>query len=121
VLVCPSDSGLSSPAVAQKAGTSNYYGMTSYRFNHSALRYYSGDIGSDGVFLLPDYGSVQILAITDGTSSTILFGESSNFDPNWPQWSSCWFTFENQPLERSDEMTEMACFLAYPLILSERS
>src|SRR5262249_9635936 len=32
-------------------------------------------------------GSIRILSITDGTSNTILCGESSTFDPNWPQYA----------------------------------
>src|SRR5262249_7698341 len=44
------------------------------------------------------YVSVQITAIADGTSNTILFGEFSNFDPNWPQYASFLGSPANFPL-----------------------
>jgi prepilin-type processing-associated H-X9-DG protein len=84
VLACPSDNGIPSPGVVQDPHNGNYWSVTSYRFN------YSGEIfdliTDDGVIQYNK--SVQIMAITDGTSNTILFGEFYNFDPNWPQWVS---------------------------------
>src|SRR5262249_26816172 len=66
-----------------------------------------GSVGGEGmpplqgVIVSPGYynsGSVQITAITDGTSNTILFGEFSNFDPNWPQYASSQGSPANYPL-----------------------
>jgi prepilin-type N-terminal cleavage/methylation domain-containing protein/prepilin-type processing-associated H-X9-DG protein len=99
VLVCPSDSGLPSPAVVQDPTTGYYFGMTSYRSNISGLIYTDSDFGSDGVLVNDslDYGPVQITAITDGTSNTILFGEFSNLDSNWPQYASIFGYPANYP------------------------
>jgi prepilin-type processing-associated H-X9-DG protein len=46
----------------------------------------------------PWWGPVQITTITDGTSNTILFGECSNFDPNWPQYAPALGYPANYPL-----------------------
>jgi prepilin-type N-terminal cleavage/methylation domain-containing protein/prepilin-type processing-associated H-X9-DG protein len=96
VLACPSDSGIPSPAVVQDPGTNTYYGVASYRCNVSG---YSAT-GTDGIFGYnnPPPAPVQITAITDGSSNTILFGEFSNFDPNWPQYASLLGSPANYPL-----------------------
>jgi prepilin-type N-terminal cleavage/methylation domain-containing protein/prepilin-type processing-associated H-X9-DG protein len=102
VLVCPSDSGLLSPAVVQWSGTNCYWGMTSYRGNFASMPVPTALL-IDGVIICANDDSsppIQILGITDGTSNTILFGEASNFDPNWPQWTaflSDWGNEPNQP------------------------
>jgi prepilin-type N-terminal cleavage/methylation domain-containing protein/prepilin-type processing-associated H-X9-DG protein len=93
ILACPSDSGIPSPPVVQDPrGSGVYYAVTSYRPNCSALRVTDSNFGTDGVLVEPPWwggnGSVQITAITDGTSNTILFGELSNFEPNWPQYQA---------------------------------
>jgi prepilin-type processing-associated H-X9-DG protein len=41
--------------------------------------------------------SIQVLAITDGTSNTILFGEASNFEPKWPQYAPSLGSAVNTP------------------------
>jgi prepilin-type N-terminal cleavage/methylation domain-containing protein/prepilin-type processing-associated H-X9-DG protein len=93
ILVCPSDAGIPSPPVVQWAGTNFYFGLTSYRGNTSGRSLLDPQWGKDGVLLpdrdiVPGTSPVTIAAITDGTSSTILFGEFSNFDPNWPAYAS---------------------------------
>jgi prepilin-type N-terminal cleavage/methylation domain-containing protein/prepilin-type processing-associated H-X9-DG protein len=92
ILACPSDSGIPSPPVFAD-GFGNYWGVTSYRPNGGGLSVLDPNFGTDGVILLTGVPYVQtspvrILAITDGTSNTILFGEFSNFDPNWPPYAS---------------------------------
>jgi prepilin-type N-terminal cleavage/methylation domain-containing protein/prepilin-type processing-associated H-X9-DG protein len=99
VFACPSDSGIPSPPVVQQPFNNSYFAATSYRPNTSRFpandpSWVSG-AGTDGVVV--SYGSpsgpVQIMAITDGTSNTILFGESSNFDPSWPQYQALMVSF----------------------------
>jgi prepilin-type N-terminal cleavage/methylation domain-containing protein/prepilin-type processing-associated H-X9-DG protein len=80
VFACPSDNGIPIPATVQQPGTNNYFPVTSYLPNCSALE----PFGQDGVILFN--GVVQISGITDGTSNTLLFGETANFNPNWPQY-----------------------------------
>jgi prepilin-type N-terminal cleavage/methylation domain-containing protein/prepilin-type processing-associated H-X9-DG protein len=88
VLVCPSDSGIPSPAVAQYGN--NYVGVTSYRPNGGGLSAGDPRYDSDGVIIYFSFGEspITIVGVTDGTSNTILFGEFSNYDPNWPQYLS---------------------------------
>jgi prepilin-type N-terminal cleavage/methylation domain-containing protein/prepilin-type processing-associated H-X9-DG protein len=89
-MVCPSDSGVSSSLlVAAAPGATVYFPSTSYRSNYGSLD--SNDPGwsgtPDGIMVDSWRSPIQITNITDGSSNTILFGESSNFDPNWqPQW-----------------------------------
>jgi prepilin-type N-terminal cleavage/methylation domain-containing protein/prepilin-type processing-associated H-X9-DG protein len=83
VMVCPSDVGpASSPVWDGSFLDLNVGGWSSYRANGG------GKIDSpalDGVILRNQSSigaPVQILAITDGTSSTIMFGEFFNYCPN---------------------------------------
>lgn len=89
VLLCPSDGSLRSPAVVNVAGT--MCSLTSYRGNISGLPYYALHYGNDGVICnVP----VNINHITDGASNTILFGETTGVDPNWPRYeqANCGFS-----------------------------
>jgi prepilin-type N-terminal cleavage/methylation domain-containing protein/prepilin-type processing-associated H-X9-DG protein len=93
VLVCPSDAGLPSPPVVSFSGVLNGpYGVSSYRPNSSALSITDSYFGTDGVIgqgqNAGGYYSVSIPAITDGTSSTIMWGEYSSFDPGWLQYAN---------------------------------
>jgi prepilin-type N-terminal cleavage/methylation domain-containing protein/prepilin-type processing-associated H-X9-DG protein len=113
-LSCPSDSGIPSPAVVT---TDNVYftAVTSYRGNYGSLEI-PADIGSnspnpgqfgwgsvtDGVVVETSNGGwgkgpISITTITDGSSNTFLFGETSNFDPNWGAYTSYFGSTANYP------------------------
>jgi prepilin-type N-terminal cleavage/methylation domain-containing protein/prepilin-type processing-associated H-X9-DG protein len=85
ILFCPSDDIPAQPV--QLPGTNFYYGIASYRGNSSGLSYLDSNFGNDGVFINGPT-PVRITGIRDGTSNTILFGEYSNNEPNWPAYGS---------------------------------
>ena len=66
---CPSD-----PAGGAMATSTNWIGITNYGL-------------SSGIYDCCENTHRPILAITDGTSSTIMIGEKDNSDPNWPLFS----------------------------------
>jgi prepilin-type processing-associated H-X9-DG protein len=80
----------SPPLVQAAPNASVYFPSTSYRSNYGSLDPYApGWSGTpDGIMVDSWSGPIQITGITDGSSNTILFGESSTFDPNWPQYSA---------------------------------
>jgi prepilin-type N-terminal cleavage/methylation domain-containing protein/prepilin-type processing-associated H-X9-DG protein len=97
VFSCPSDRGIPTPAiVSSPAGLLPPFrsgvlcGITSYKpnvqSNPVAILGLVPSGGGDGVILYK--GSVNMVSITDGTSSTILFGEFSNYEPNWPPYAA---------------------------------
>jgi prepilin-type N-terminal cleavage/methylation domain-containing protein/prepilin-type processing-associated H-X9-DG protein len=89
VLLCPSDSLEYPPLVYQ----ANFVGQWSWGNGTYSVGCYGGNAGTvgftfltappsrDGVFF--DYSHVRIADITDGTSSTFLFGERSHRDANF--------------------------------------
>ena len=97
VLVCPADT-LPSPPIVQifapgalaVAPEGIYSSLTSYGPN-TGTRGFASKFGAppidDGVFLVLTTQPVRIADITDGTSSTLLFGEAYHRDPLWKTFS----------------------------------
>jgi prepilin-type N-terminal cleavage/methylation domain-containing protein/prepilin-type processing-associated H-X9-DG protein len=96
--ICPADA-LPNPPIAQIYGPGQfpdnpdavYSSLASYGPNTGTrgwASFYDPPKIEDGVFLVVNYSkSVRIAGITDGTSSTILFGESYHSDPLWKTFS----------------------------------
>jgi prepilin-type N-terminal cleavage/methylation domain-containing protein/prepilin-type processing-associated H-X9-DG protein len=91
VLACPSDQ-LPSPPTTFLSMASWYLGLTSYVGNAQ------GVAADDGVFVSSVNPPVSLLGITDGTSNTILFGERSSYDPNWPAYQAAVPSWQNVSL-----------------------
>ncbi len=91
--VCPSDIIPQNPYM-QNATT--YYGITSYGGNGGTQSYDPQFATNDGVFFVigpgsqtaPNGKAIRISDITDGTSSTVLFGERSHLDTNNDTYST---------------------------------
>jgi prepilin-type processing-associated H-X9-DG protein len=87
ILLCPSDAlpnpVVSFPLTGDWDWGSGTYGLGSYGGNagKTASTGLSDPPSRDGVFL--DEGQVGLANITDGTSSTLLFGERSHRDPEY--------------------------------------
>jgi prepilin-type N-terminal cleavage/methylation domain-containing protein/prepilin-type processing-associated H-X9-DG protein len=85
-LLCPSDTIGQNPVV----NNGLYYALTSYGGNGGTRSYDPQFASNDGIFFVIGPGSqtapsgspVCIANVTDGLSSTLLFGERSHFDPN---------------------------------------
>jgi prepilin-type N-terminal cleavage/methylation domain-containing protein/prepilin-type processing-associated H-X9-DG protein len=96
-LVCPADSLPSPVAEINAPGTRPGYpdgiygGLTSYGPNTGRRGWaslFDPPQIDDGVFLVLSYTKrIRIADITDGTSSTILFGEAYHSDPLWKTFS----------------------------------
>jgi len=96
-LLCPSEPESENPLhyTTRLTGSSmdRYIKVTSYAGNAGTRSYHpdSGFLQTDGVFFGAGPGSqpdpnqepVRLADITDGTSSTLLFGERSRWDPNY--------------------------------------
>lgn len=78
IYVCPSDAAMASPPVGQY--NSLYFGLTSYGGCAGTSATTTNGLQSlqNGVFYMNS--SVTILAITDGTSNTLFFGERSRLN-----------------------------------------
>jgi prepilin-type N-terminal cleavage/methylation domain-containing protein/prepilin-type processing-associated H-X9-DG protein len=96
--LCPSDFSTESAngiyPFTPSSGPVQYYGATSYRANGGSRPIFATSATNDGVFMCigpaarkastAPTGSTQSIAkITDGTSNTVLFGESEHFDRNF--------------------------------------
>jgi prepilin-type N-terminal cleavage/methylation domain-containing protein/prepilin-type processing-associated H-X9-DG protein len=86
-----------------------YSSLTSYGPNTGTrgwASYFDQPMIDDGVFLCINYTQpIRIADITDGTSSTILFGEAYHRDPLWKTFSDQCMWDASQHL---DDMTQMA-------------
>jgi prepilin-type processing-associated H-X9-DG protein/prepilin-type N-terminal cleavage/methylation domain-containing protein len=116
-LVCPADA-LPTPAIAQLVPPGQfgyldglYSSLTSYGPN-TGTRGWASAYGppkiDDGVFLVNNSAQpVRIAEITDGTSSTILFGEGYHRDPLWKPFSDqCQWTAS----QNLDDLSIMAAW-----------
>lgn len=96
-LLCPSEpeseNPLYYPAQLTGSSTDRYINVTNYAGNAGTRSYHpsSGLITTDGIFFMAGPGSqpeanqkpVRLADITDGTSSTFLFGERNRWDTNY--------------------------------------
>jgi prepilin-type N-terminal cleavage/methylation domain-containing protein/prepilin-type processing-associated H-X9-DG protein len=116
-LVCPADA-LPSPAIAQVSPPGLYGNPDPSYCSLSSYGPNSGTKGcaslvdpvkaDDGVFLtLTPTQAVRMAGITDGTSSTILFGEGYHRDPLWKTLSDQCLSAPSQPL---GDMSQIAAW-----------
>ena len=113
ILVCPSDSAMPNPPV-QQSGTL-YFGLSSYGgcSGTSATNTNGNSMLKNGIFYMNS--SIRITDITDGTTSTLMFGERSRL--NLPATSSstalggyCWvnqFAQEDNTMNSSEPIEGM--------------
>jgi prepilin-type processing-associated H-X9-DG protein/prepilin-type N-terminal cleavage/methylation domain-containing protein len=117
ILICPADA-LPTSAIAQLAAPGLYPGfsdgiyssLTSYGPNTGSRgwpSYFDSPKIDDGVFLVNSTQPVRIADITDGTSSTILFGEAYHSDPLWKTFSDQCMWNASQNL---DDLSQMAAW-----------
>jgi prepilin-type processing-associated H-X9-DG protein/prepilin-type N-terminal cleavage/methylation domain-containing protein len=85
VLLCPSDPRPDLvyfvPVVPQYAYASGFYGLSTYGGNAGIRSFPKGLATRDGVFFQDS--RIRMADVTDGTSSTFLFGERSYSDPEF--------------------------------------
>jgi prepilin-type N-terminal cleavage/methylation domain-containing protein/prepilin-type processing-associated H-X9-DG protein len=113
VLACPSDQ-LPSPPTTYDSVFQAYVGVTSYVGN-------IGDFtpGLQGAFYFnnQNYGMApptSLTAITDGTSSTVLFGERSNYNPFWTAFTNATGFFPGVPFYARVSTWGTAGEISYP-------
>jgi prepilin-type N-terminal cleavage/methylation domain-containing protein/prepilin-type processing-associated H-X9-DG protein len=126
-LVCPADAlpnppivQLDPPGVYAAYPDGIFSSLTSYGPN-TGTRGWAGQYDppniDDGVFLIT-LQPVRITDITDGTSSTILFGEAYHRDPLWKTFSDrCMFAAS----QNLDDLSTMAAWLWYDTVARNAS
>jgi prepilin-type N-terminal cleavage/methylation domain-containing protein/prepilin-type processing-associated H-X9-DG protein len=83
ILICPSDFLVRQQSQFTSGGTVFWFGMNSYGGNGGTRSWFVDiNYSNDGVFYLNS--QVGFKDITDGTSSTFLFGERFHKDDNYP-------------------------------------
>lgn len=97
--LCPSDQLPDTPVPFPETGTPNeYYGGTSYRANGGTRPIFATSSTNDGMFMAtgtaarrasgaPVGTQVTMSMVLDGTSNTILFGESYHLDLNFDSFT----------------------------------
>jgi prepilin-type processing-associated H-X9-DG protein len=116
-LICPADALPTSPIAQLLAPGANpsfpdgiYSSLTSYGPNTGTRGWaslFDKPNIDDGVFLVSTTQLVRIADITDGTSSTLLFGEAYHRDPLWKTFSDqCMFGAS----QKLDDLGEMAAW-----------
>jgi len=102
-LLCPSDLIPQNPITTQ----GRTYAITSYGGNGGSRTVDPALATTDGIFHttgpasepVPNQSPVRIADITDGTSSTLLFGERSHRDPNYDLFAAGGSTNDGLPIE----------------------
>ena len=95
VLLCPSDPIPDNPV----SSGSRRYGVTSYGGNGGTQTHPPSAMTGDGIFVAsgpasPSFPRVRIGDVTDGTSSTLLFGERNHIDRNYDTFAAADWAIE---------------------------
>jgi len=98
-LFCPSDQLTGTAEPHGSGSNTQWYGMTSYKFNGGSRPIFATSSTNDGMFMAtgpaarkaptaPVGKEIRIADATDGLSNTILFGERLHFDDNFDSFTN---------------------------------
>jgi len=79
IFICPSDNLTQTVSTYTTGGVTYYFGMNSYGANGGTRSWYISSMTTDGMFYINS--RVNMGAVRDGTSNTLLFGERYHDDP----------------------------------------